>query len=312
MKPYSDDLRLRMFNYSLNHSIRETARAFRVSPNTVYLLTKRFNESGSLSPKTPIRHGHRAIPEEGEMHLRLWLDETPDLTLEELRDRYEHVYGVRVGITTLHNTLRCMRITRKRKTFRDPKRDTEQAEADRRDYDAKLATVAPEHRLYLDETGCCLNMTPAYGRSPQGQRAFDLRPASPGISVGTITLLSPLGMVAPLTYRGALNAPRLVEYLLDHILPLWEAGYLLIMDRLPVHVAQLTQTFLVEHAVNYAYLPPYSPDLNPIEEAFSKMKHLIKKSKPRTLDALMKSIKSSIASISQEDAEGYFIHAAEF
>ena len=312
MKPYSDDLRLRIFNHSLSHSVRATARAFRVSPNTVYLLKKRFTETGGLRPKPPTRRGHRAIPEEGEMHLRLWLDEAPDLTLEQLRDRYELVYGVRVGITTLHNTLRRMRITRKRKTFRDPKRDGEEAEAVRREYDAKVAGVAPENRLYLDETGCCLNMTPAYGRSPQGQRAFDLRPASPGVSVGTVALLSTLGMAAPLTYRGAMNARRFVEYLQYHVLPLLKAGCMLIMDRLPAHRAKKTQAFLTEHAVDYAYLPPYSPELNPIEEALSKTKHLVKKAKPRTLDALLDSIKTGIASISQEDAEGYFIHAAEF
>jgi transposase len=312
MKPYSYDLRLRIFNYSLNHSVRATARMFRVSPNTVYLLKKLFVETGGLQARTPTHDPPYAISTEGEMHLRLLLSSNVDMTLEELCDCYERIYGKRVGVTTMHNTLKRLNITRKRKTFRDPKRYTDQAEADKLHYDAQVESVEPDNRLYLDETGSCLNMTPAYGRSPQGQRAYAEKPTSPGISVGTVALLSVRGIVAAFSYVGSMTAQRLVNYVFMYVLPILATGQVLIMDRHPVHYAQLTQDYLEANGVKFIYLPAYSPELNPIEEAFSKIKNLIKRQKPRTLEALFESINSAISRITPDDAEGYFNHADEF
>lgn len=311
MKPYSHDLRVRIFNYSLNHSVRATARMFRVSPNTVYLLKKLFVETGSLQPRPPTHDPPYAVSPEGEMHLRLLLSANVDMTLEELCDCHERIYGQRVGVTTMHNTLKRLNITRKRKTFRDPKRNTAQAEADKLNYDAQVEPVEPDNRLYLDETGSCLNMALAYGRSPQGQRAYGEKPTSPGVSVGTVALLSVRGIVAAFSYVGSLTAQRFVNYVFMYVLPILAAGQVLIMDRHPVHCARLTQDYLEASEVKFIYLPAYSPELNPIEEAFSKIKNLIKKQKPRTLEALLESINNGIGRITPDDAAGYFNHATE-
>lgn len=122
MKSYSEDLRIRMFTYSLTHSIRETARFFNVSPNTVYLLRKVFIETGGLKPREHLRERAHLITPEGESYLKSLLVEENDLTLEELRHRYKKVYGVQVSIGTMFNTLERMNITYKKKSFSDPKK----------------------------------------------------------------------------------------------------------------------------------------------------------------------------------------------
>jgi transposase len=86
MKPYAYDLRQRIFGYSLTHSIRETARHYHVSPNTVFLLRQRFFDTGTLQPKTPVHRPSRAITPAAELPIQLWLAETPDLTLQALCD----------------------------------------------------------------------------------------------------------------------------------------------------------------------------------------------------------------------------------
>jgi transposase len=312
MKPYSNDLRRRIFNYSLTHSIRATARQYRVSPNTVFLLRQRFIDTGDLQPKTPVHSPSRAIAADAELHLQLWLAETPDLTLQALCDLHAEVYGRVVGLTTMHNTLQRLRLTRKRKTFRDPLRNTPQAALDKQDYDAQLATIPPQRRVYLDETGGCLNLTPAYGRSPRGQRAHDLRPTAPGVTVNTVALLSTQGIMLPHTYQGTLNARRFVGYLRTIVFPALGNEAVLIMDRHPVHQAKLTRQALTESGIRCLFLPAYSPELNPIEEAFAKLKHVIKQQKPRTVDTLLAAIKRGIQAITPADAMGYFAHAAEF
>jgi transposase len=312
MKPYSYDLRIRIFNYSLTHTIRETARIFQVSPNTVYLLTQLFIETGSLNPRDHLHERPHLITPEGELYLCLLLSKEIDLTLEELCNRYEQAYGIRVSIGTLYNTLERLNITRKKKTFYDPKKNSDVTKVEKENYAAQLGIIEPDKRLYLDETGSCLNMTPLYGRSQQGERVYDERPTSPGTSVSTVAILSEEGIKAQYTYTESLTAKLFILYLETSVLPILENGQTLIMDRHPVHRAKIIQNYLKQNKVKFLYLPSYSPELNPIEEAFSKIKQFIKKQKARTIDELLKVLKKAFEIITINDVKGYFDHAAEF
>lgn len=117
MNVYSNDLRKRIFNYSLNHSIRKTAKLFNVSITMVMGLKKLFEETGSLEPRKPKIKYPRLISDEGELYLQALLLEEPDLTLEEIIDNYEESYNVRVSIGTMFNTLKKLKITHKKKHF---------------------------------------------------------------------------------------------------------------------------------------------------------------------------------------------------
>lgn len=312
MKPYSSDLRIRIFNDSLSHSIRETAKIFQVSPNTVYLLQKLFYETGCLDPHVNLDEKPRLITEEGEMYLSLLLSKESDLTLAELCDRYEQAYGVRVSMGTLFNTLERLNLTRKKKTFSDPKKASETVHDEKKAYDAQLEKIQEDNRWYIDETGSCLNMTPRYGRSPQGERVYDEKPTDPGVRVNTVAMLSKEGMAASYTYTGSLTAELFILYLETFVLPLWNKEHTLIMDRHPVHRATIVQQYLNKNHINFLYIPPYSPELNPIEEAFSKIKQYIKKQKARTLDEILTVLKKAFSIVTAVDAKGYFEHAAEY
>lgn len=314
MKPYSYDLRIRIFNYSLSHSIRETAKLFHVSPNTVYLLQKLFYETGSLEPRDYPNEKAHLITDEGEMYLKVLLIKECDLTLAELCDRYEQAYGVKVSIGTMFNTLERLNITRKKKTFYDPKKESGAAQEEKKAYDAQREKISDDNCWYIDETGSCLNMTPLYGRSLQGERVYDKRPTSPGVRVNTVAVLSNEGMKANYTYTGSLTAEVFILYLDTFVLPLLGKGKecTLIMDRHPVHRAESVQNYLKKNNINFLYIPPYSPELNPIEEAFSKIKQYIKKQKARTLDDMLNILKNVFSIITINDAKGYFKHASEY
>ena len=86
----------------------------------------------------------------------------------------------------------------------------------------------------------------------------------------------------------------------------------MIMDNHPAHCAKVVTEFLDEHKVAYAYLPRYSPELNPIEEAFSKIKHTVRKVKPRFPDDIVRTIKAAVKTVTQDDIIGYVNHAEEF
>jgi transposase len=97
-------------------------------------------------------------------------------------------------------------------------------------------------------------------------------------------------------------------YLLDRLL----TGKTLIMDQHPVHIAGIVRDFLDYHQIHYIYLPPYSPELNPIEEAWSKFKQFIKQQKARTLDRLLELLHQAGKRITPGDAQGFFQHVENY
>jgi len=155
----------------------------------------------------------------------------------------------------------------------DPKKNAEGVEGIKLSYACQLEGVAPEDRVYLDETGSSLNLSLDYGRSPKGERVNDEKPTAPGETVSTAAVLTENGIEAECLYFGTLTAKRFITYLEVYVLALLVGGKVLIMDNHPVHCAKAVKRFLEDHNVSFAFLPPYSPELNPIEEAFSKIKH---------------------------------------
>jgi transposase len=312
MNVLSKDLRQRILNYALTHPVRQTARIFQVSPNTVHLLKKLWYETGSIEPRESKAVHPHAVSPEGELYLQMLLREDVDLTLLQLCERYEDAYGVRVGVTTMHDTLKRLGLTYKKKTFYEPGKDDDQAKDEKDSYISQLEGVPPEDRLYLDETGSNLNQNLAYGRSPAGERVYDENPTAPGVTISTAAVLTERGVEAAHLYFGTLTAQRFVSYLDLYVLELIIGGKVLIMDNHPVHCAKIVQQFLEDHQVPFVYLPRYSPELNPIEEAFSKVKHYIRKLKPRTAEMLFGTIISAISTVTEDDVIGYINHAEEF
>jgi len=312
MTTYSKDLRQRILNYGLLHSIRATAERFQVSPNTVYLLKKLYYETGGIAPRQRSMAPDRLISAEGELWLQAILVETPDLSLAELCDRYEDIYKVRVSSSTMCDTLKRVGYSFKRKTFYDPERDTAGAAEEKLSYINQLEGINPEDRVYLDEMGVASNLSLECGRSPQGERLYDANPTAPGVTLNTAAILTQTGIEAVWSYTGSLTAELFVGYLQLHVLCLLAGGKVLIMDNHPVHCAKMVIEFLDRNNIDYIYLPRYSPELNPIEEAFSKIKQTVRKFKPRLLDELFRTIRTAIKTVTEDNVIGYVNHSEEF
>jgi len=114
MKSYSEDLRKKILNYSLTHSIRETASLFKVSSNTVYLLKKRYMETGDIKPLKRTCYPERLITQDGENYIESIIAIEPDITLERLRVVYEEKYKIKVSKGTMSNTVKRLNLTRKK------------------------------------------------------------------------------------------------------------------------------------------------------------------------------------------------------
>jgi transposase len=141
--------------------------------------------------------------------------------------------------------------------------------------------------VFVDETSATTNMARRYGRCRRGLR---LRRGVPHGHYKAITFVCGLrlrGVVAPKAYDHAMNAQTIEAWLVEHLLPSLEEGDIVVLDNLPAHKSPRVAEILARKGCSVQYLPPYSPDLNPIEKAFSKLKALLRKLAERTVAGLI-------------------------
>ena len=165
-------------------------------------------------------------------------------------------------------------------------------------------TIRPEmveHLVFLDESGVNTNLTRLYGRALSSQRAVDHAPLN---TPQTTTVLSSIrlnGEKAFTTYQGGTTGERFVQYLKETLLPTLKPGDIVVMDNMRSHHVKAVREVLEEKGMKVLYLPPYSPDLNPIEKMWSKMKALLRGWKVRSLDLLPDAVRMALDSVSQLD-----------
>lgn len=151
-------------------------------------------------------------------------------------------------------------------------------------------------------------MTRLYGRCLGGERVYCERPGNKGKNVTLIGAMSDEGLIATMTFKGSLNTDSFLVFIEQILLPkLWK-GAIVTMDNLPVHYATITTSLIQSVGAKVKFLPPYSPDLSPIELCWSKLKEIIRSAKARTTEALDEAITNAINAITDEDALNWFNH----
>ena len=164
----------------------------------------------------------------------------------------------------------------------------------------------PAKLLFLDETGATTKMARLRGRSPRGARC---RAAVPHGHWKTTTLVAGLrldGLTAPMVIDGAINGEAFTAYAETFLAPVLNAGDIVIMDNLPAHKVNGARAAIERVGAKLLFLPPYSPDFNPIEQAFAKIKALLRKAAARTLHALEAAIAASLDAFTPGECAKYF------
>jgi transposase len=169
--------------------------------------------------------------------------------------------------------------------------------------------LAAEDLVFLDEAGCHQALTRLYARAPGGQRAQATRPVNRGRHITMLGGLSLHGLVAAMTVEGFTNGAVFLAFLREVLLPQLRPGQILLLDNLKAHKVAGVADACAAAGVRLLYLPPYSPDLSPIEECWSKVKTLLRAKAARTLEALEQAIAEALAAITRQDARGWFAHA---
>lgn len=166
----------------------------------------------------------------------------------------------------------------------------------------------PKKLVFLDETSAKTNMTRLYGRAPKGKRLVDKTPHGHWVTNTYICGLRYDKVVAPHAFVVAMNTERFVSYIETKLLPTLSKGDVVIMDNLSAHKNDGVKKLVESVGASVLYLPPYSPDLNPIELSFSKLKSLLRKKKIRDVPTLQRFLLKSGELFSKQECRNYFKH----
>ena len=163
-----------------------------------------------------------------------------------------------------------------------------------------------QHLKWLDEMGSQLNLTRDYGRALPGERVVEGVPSAYGSNYKLLGVLGLDGFEAPWLLEGALNGDLFKHYVAEMLVPTLRPGDILLMDNLPTHKIAGIAALVEARGAQLVYLPPYSPDYNPIERCWSKIKTYLRKAKARTYRALVRAIKEALAMITTADIRAWF------
>ena len=169
--------------------------------------------------------------------------------------------------------------------------------------------IIAERLVFVDECGTHTSLAPIYGYAPRGERLYLPVPRNRGKNTTLLSSMTTGGMGPSLAVEGTTTARVFETYVEEVLVPSLHAGQIVVIDNLSAHKPKRMRELIEERGCELIYLPPYSPDLNPLEEAFSKIKNLLRKVAARSKEALEEAMGWALSAVTSEDVRGYFEHA---
>ena len=166
----------------------------------------------------------------------------------------------------------------------------------------------PQRLIFVDEMGANTSLSPLRAWSRRGERAHCSVPRNRGKNTTLLSSMSVEGMGPSLAVEGATDREVFEAYLEEVLAPSLRPGQVMVMDNLTAHKGERVRELVQSRGCALLYLPPYSPDLNPIEEAFSKMKGILRKAQTRNRESLIEAMGRALDAIASQDAKGFFEH----
>ena len=309
-KPISEDLRSRaVAAYEAKKgTLKQIADRFGVAINSVSRWVIQKREHGHLSPKPYGTGSKPIIPDEELEKVQDLVHKKPDRSTEEYCAEWNSKNDNKVSRATMGRAILRAGLTCKKKTFRSEARYKEDVKAKEKDFLEQVQEIPPEKLVFLDETGINLGMTPTHARAPKGKRAYATQPPR-GENFSLIGAMRSTGMCALYPYDGPVDGEKFLWFLEQKLIPTLEPGDVLVMDNLRVHHIKEVAELLDAAVARALYLPPYSPEKNPIEEAWSLTKQIFRKVEARTIPALVDAMNLARSAVTPEKIAGFFAHA---
>ena len=307
VRPLSNDLRKRaVAAVAKGESCRSVALRFGVAVSSVVKWSQRYRATGSVAPgkmgghRKPVLEPHRAFIKER-------ISQTPHLTLHALKDELA-ARGVKVSHNAVWLFLRREGL-RFKKTLLALERGRSDIARRRQRWRSWQANLDPRRLVFIDETWIKTNMAPLRGWGPKGER---VRSFAPHGHWRTLTFLGALRcdrLTAPCLFDGPINGRSFLAYVEQFLIPTLKPGDIVIMDNLGSHKRQAIRAALTAVGAKLFFLPPYSPDLNPIEQVFAKLKTLLRKAAERSIKATWQRVGALLERFTPQECANYLVNS---
>lgn len=290
----------------------EIAQRFRCGIATVVRLVSQWRETHDLSV-TYIRSGPVAlVPAEDLPELVEFVaDGRSDWTADQIKEAWGARKGIALSRSAMVRALKKAGLSTKKKTFVASEQErpdvVEKREAFRKFIlSLDFSNCRP---IFIDETGVNLAMSPLYARAPVGDRAVCRRPAARGSNISIVGALDAAGIVAFDARDGAYDGERFIMFLECKLIPKLRDGDIVFMDNVRFHKVDGIREKIEATGAKLHYLPPYSPEMNPIEEVWSFFKNLMRRASARNLSNLVDALVTAMVAVTRELAGAFFTHA---
>jgi len=310
-KAYSLDLRERVVGFvEGGRSRRAAARHFKVSVSFVVNLMKAVRTRGSFAPK-PLGGRRHAKLEPHRTFLLARVTEKADITMPELAAELAAARGEKADPAWLSRWL-IRAGYRFKKTLRASEQDRPDIRKAREEWAQTRQPrmrLEPDRLVFLDETGTTTKMTRLRGRCPRGRRLLAKAPFGHWKTQTFIAGLRRDALTAPFVIDAPMDRRIFETYVETQLAPTLRPGDIVIADNLPAHKSPAAEKAILAKGAWLLFLPPYSPDLNPIEMAFAKLKALLRARAIRTIDALWRAIGEICDLFTPQECQNYFAAA---
>nr|WP_102938069.1 IS630 family transposase [Methylocystis bryophila] len=306
-RPLSNDLRERaVARIAAGEPIRQIAAALSISPSSVSKWSQRLRTTGSVAPGKMGGHKRRVLSGANADWLRSRMGERP-FTLRglvaELTER-----GIRVDYHSVWTFVHDEGLSFKKTVFA-----SEQTRADvvrrRRRWKAYQGRIDVRRLVFLDETWIKTNMAPLRGWAPLGSRLKAFAPFGHWKTLTFVAALRHDGIVAPFVLDGPINGTAFQRYVVELLAPALSPGDVVILDNLGSHKGKAVRDAIRAVGARLVFLPPYSPDLNPIEQLFAKLKHFMRKAGERSVETTWRRAGALLDEFKSEEGARYIANA---
>jgi transposase len=193
-----------------------------------------------------------------------------------------------------------------KKTLRASEQEREDIVIQREQWKEFQKNVDPSRLVFIDESGVKTNMIRLYGRAIKGERCHDKTPGGKWESETVLSSIRLDGQTESLMFEGAVDRQMFDAYIKQILAPSLRPGDIVIMDNLKAHKSQAAQKIVESLSASYVFLPAYSPDLNPIEKMWSKVKQILRGMKARANEELFAAVGKALSMVTADDAKGWF------
>lgn len=308
MKPYTLDFRLKMIQVYEKEklSYRQLAQRFDVALSFIIKLLKQYRETGDVSPRTPPGRTPKVTAEHEQFVFDL-VKKDPCVTLVEIQTALEMHFDLRLSTSTISRILQRLKLTRKKKSRYPTRKASEEVQTQRLEFREQVSELDPEQLIFIDESGVNLGMNLPYGRCESGQRLY--APQNPrGQNVSICAGIGLRGVVGSAVILGAYDGLSFEAFIATQIVPHLQPGDYVLMDNCSIHKGAEIEKLIEAAGGHLLYLPPYSPDFSPIENCWSKFKHVLRKVGAKTYKDLSKAISAAWDTISLNNIKSWFAH----